>query len=89
MALVEWSEKAKHQMFSIDTRYRKAIYSKVEQLEQFPNVRLDIKKLQAVKGKYRLRVGNYRVIFEVTNGEPIICEILTVARRTSTTYKGS
>ncbi|MBO1563265.1 MULTISPECIES: type II toxin-antitoxin system RelE family toxin [Yersinia pseudotuberculosis complex] len=86
MVTVQWTTKARKQLLSIDTRYRKAISEKVNQLETFPAVTLDIKKLHSIDNQYRLRVGDYRVIFELTDGEPVICSIRTVKRRTSTTY---
>ena len=86
MVTVQWTNKAIKQLRSIDTRYRKSISEKVNQLETFPAVSLDIKKLQASDKQYRLRVGDYRVIFEITDGEPVICEIKAVKRRSSTTY---
>ncbi|AXY33938.1 type II toxin-antitoxin system RelE family toxin [Yersinia pseudotuberculosis] len=86
MVTVQWTTKARKQLLSIDTRYRKAISEKVNKLETFPAVTLDIKKLHSIDNQYRLRVGDYRVIFELTDGEPVICSIRTVKRRTSTTY---
>lgn len=86
MVAVTWTKKALKQLSSIDTRYRKAISEKVSQLKTFPAVTLDIKKLQASDNQYRMRVGDYRVIFEITDGEPVICTIQQVKRRTSTTY---
>lgn len=86
MVTVQWTMKAIKQLRSIDTRYRKAISEKVSQLESFPGVTLDIKKLHGLEQQYRLRVGDYRIIFEITDGEPVICAITSVKRRTSTTY---
>jgi len=86
MVTVTWTKKALKQLTSIDNRYRKTISEKVGQLKTFPSVTLDIKKLQASDSQYRMRVGNYRIIFEITDGEPVICTIQEVKRRTSTTY---
>ncbi len=54
-------------------------------LTGFPSVNLDIKKLTDMGSKYRLTIGDYRVIFEFDNG-PKIIEIQEVLRRTSKTY---
>lgn len=86
MVEVKWSKKAIKQLLTIDTRYRKLISDKVNKLVTFPTVDLDIKKLHGVNGQYRLRVGDYRVIFEIIDGEPVICTIKEVKRRTSQTY---
>ncbi|WP_129543386.1 type II toxin-antitoxin system RelE/ParE family toxin [Serratia sp. 1D1416] len=86
MVTVQWTKKATKQLISIDTRYRKAIKEKVGKLTTFPAVELDIKKLKGSDSQYRMRVGDYRVIFQIENGEPVICTIQEVKRRTSTTY---
>lgn len=33
----------------------------------------DIKKLEGTSGKYRLRVGSYRIIYTVDHGQLIVC----------------
>ncbi|CAI1107906.1 type II toxin-antitoxin system RelE family toxin [Serratia quinivorans] len=86
MVKVIWSKVAAKQLVRIDTRYQKAIKQKVASLTGFPLVELDIKKLKGEDTKYRLRVGDYRVLFEVTNGEPKVLEVQEVRRRQSNTY---
>lgn len=41
-------------------------------IEQLPAVG-DIKKMQGAPGYFRLRVGDYRIIYTVDHGELIIC----------------
>ncbi|MCA7001659.1 type II toxin-antitoxin system RelE family toxin [Dickeya solani] len=86
MVKVNWSRKALKQRLTIDKRYQKAISEKVTELESFPSVRLDIVSLKGKDDMFRLRVGDYRIIFQIIKGEPVICEIKEVKRRTSTTY---
>lgn len=87
MPKVEWSNKARKQLSRIDSRYREVIYDKISALEDFPDVQLDLKKLQASQGKeYRARVGVYRVLFTVIDGKPTIIQIDEIARRQSNTY---
>lgn len=86
MLKVSWSKRALKQLGTIDTRYRKRIKEKVGELSTFPDVNLDLKKLESSGKQYRLRVGDYRIIFELINGVPQVCEILEVKRRTMTTY---
>ncbi|MFB1115636.1 type II toxin-antitoxin system RelE/ParE family toxin [Dickeya dadantii] len=86
MVKVNWSRKALKQRLTIDKRYQKAISEKVTELEGFPAVRLDIVPLKGQEDMFRLRVGDYRIIFQIIKGEPVICEIKEVKRRTSTTY---
>ncbi|MBT9428933.1 type II toxin-antitoxin system RelE family toxin [Candidatus Symbiopectobacterium endolongispinus] len=85
MVQVSWSKRALKQLGTIDTRYRKRIKDKVGELADFPNVTMDLKKLESSGKQYRLRVGDYRIIFELIDGTPQVCEILEVKRRTSTT----
>ncbi|AWK13541.1 type II toxin-antitoxin system RelE/ParE family toxin [Candidatus Fukatsuia symbiotica] len=86
MVKINWLRRASKQLVMIDPRYRKAISEKVSKLTTFPTTELDIKKLRTTDNQYRIRVGNYRIIFEVTDGEPVICTIQQIKRRASKTY---
>ncbi|GKW38586.1 MULTISPECIES: type II toxin-antitoxin system RelE family toxin [Pectobacterium] len=86
MVKVIWTRKALKQRLTIDRRYQDTISEKVAELRSFPAVNLDIMALKGEARKFRLRVGDYRVIFEIVQGEPVICEVQAVKRRTSTTY---
>lgn len=86
MVEVVWSRHALKHLMKINTRFQKIIHQKVGELVSFPIVSLDIRKLQGSDNHFRLRVGNYRIIFAITGGEPVILEIKEVARRTSVTY---
>lgn len=46
--------------------------------------RLDIKKLKGEKGIFRVRKGNFRIIFHKTNTS---IKVLTLERRGSKTYR--
>lgn len=84
---IVWKKKALKQLVKIDSRYQKSIVNKVDELTSFPQVSLDIKALQGQDDYYRFRVGDYRVIFSVQNGEPTIICIERVAKRTDQTYR--
>ncbi|HEY3591693.1 MAG TPA: type II toxin-antitoxin system RelE/ParE family toxin [Buttiauxella sp.] len=87
MPEISWSKAARKQLLRIDSRYREAVFEKVSELVYFPDVQLDLKKLEGSKKKeYRVRVGVYRVLFTVIDGNPTIIEIDEVARRQSKTY---
>lgn len=86
MNTVTWKNKAIKQLRKIDTRYQASIAEKVAGLAEFPNVTLDITSLKGVDNTYRLRVGQYRVIFEVIDEEPIIISIEAVLKRDDRTY---
>ena len=83
MNKISWTVKALRQLDKIDRRYVKKIKQRVDELKDFPDVSADIKKIE---NWYRLRVGNYRVFFEVIDGEPKVVLIKEVNRRTSKTY---
>lgn len=80
------TRKAEKQLDRIDSRYIDSILTAIEQLTAFPNVQSDIKPLQGQDGKFRMRVGRYRVIFELIDGEPKIIEIQLIAKRDERTY---
>lgn len=86
MATVEWTRGAIKQLRKIDTRYRETILIKGNSLKDFPDVELDIKFLKATDNQYRVRVGVYRLMFKVINGNPTIIEIYEVTKRQSNTY---
>ena len=46
----------------------------VTAIEQLPNGS-DIKPLKGHEGLFRLRVGSYRIIYTVDNGELVVCVI--------------
>lgn len=86
MNKINWTMKATKQLLKIDSRYIAAIRNAVACLISFPDVNLDIKKLQGTESQYRARIGKYRIIFEVINDEPRIIEIQQIKRRTDRTY---
>lgn len=86
MNKIYWSVSALKQLKKMDNRYKLLITENVNQLVTFPEVALDIKKLQETENQYRLRVGRYRVVFEFVDGVPKIVEILTVKIGDNRTY---
>jgi len=59
---------------SIDKKRLKPIFSKIELLSN--NLQGDVKKLTNFTPEYRLRVGDYRVLFETEKDEIIIYRIM-------------
>ncbi len=59
---------------SIDRKRLKQIFSKIELLSN--NLHGDVKKLTNFTPEYRLRVGDYRVLFETEKDEIIIYRIM-------------
>lgn len=45
-----------------------------------------VRKIKGAERAYRIRVGSYRVIYEVYDGDNLVL-ILNISRRTETTYR--
>ncbi len=73
---------ARKQLEGMDERLKVRILDAIRSLETEPRRKrsgVDIKRLKGIKGKpdlYRLRVGKYRVIYEVSEGTVWISEIV-------------
>ncbi|EMA4138863.1 hypothetical protein U3A98_002561 [Cronobacter turicensis] len=82
---IRWTKRAYKQLGAVPESDRLTLYKKISALST-EETRLDIVKLAGLKPRYRLRVGSYRVIYERMAGVLVICLILEVKRRTTTTY---
>jgi len=58
----------------INDPHRSTIKEKIKTLENFPNTQ-QIKQLKNHNPKYRMRVGDYRVLFDITDGEIRVARI--------------
>jgi mRNA interferase RelE/StbE len=58
-------KKASESLKGVGREDRQRIVDKLKQLEDFPEVRLDIVKIAGEANAFRLRVGNYRALFKV------------------------
>ncbi|NYT61143.1 type II toxin-antitoxin system RelE/ParE family toxin [Alcaligenaceae bacterium] len=84
MCAVNWSSKAKKQLRKINRKEQGTIIDAVDELEQFPNAKNAIALTNHEHG-YRMRVGNYRVLFDADT-EVRIIEIQQVKKRDDQTY---
>jgi mRNA-degrading endonuclease RelE of RelBE toxin-antitoxin system len=84
--IVFWSRRAKRQLTTIDSRYRQRIADKLRAMDDKNAPAADIKKLSMPEGHYRLRVGDYRIIFTLDGDTCESCYVVAIKRRTSTTY---
>jgi len=71
--IVKIDDKAIKDLSKIHKAEVSKIFSKIEELEKFPHVP-NLKKLTNFEPPYRLRVGNYRVLFDLEDN------IITVYR---------
>ncbi|MEW6261856.1 MAG: type II toxin-antitoxin system RelE/ParE family toxin [Thermodesulfobacteriota bacterium] len=84
MYQVHWSKRAWKRLKKVPQSDQAAIYQAVTELRHWP----ECKKVKALRGRsgYRLRVGRYRVIFEVKVSVKII-SVQDVGKRDERTYK--
>lgn len=86
-----WRKAAQKQMRAIaDADDREKLYEHVLELKKFPHYppNLDVKPLKNGQADFRLKWGNYRVLFDYRKGEePKIIAIQFVLRRSTRTYK--
>ena len=74
------SKKALKELKIIPESDRKVIKDRISKLAYLPFAHLDVKKLKGHQNVYRLRSGNYRVIFEYSKDDGII-KILKIGKR--------
>ncbi len=56
----------------IDSKYRQLIIEKISNLAKNPNETTNVKAWKGLSGYYRLRVANYRVIYELQDEQLVI-----------------
>lgn len=70
---LEFSSEAKKYLKKLDKPTARRILEAVESLKSTPRQHLSIKKMQGYDAEvYRLRIGNYRVIYEIVDDKLII-----------------
>jgi len=83
---IVWSKAAQRACRRIDTRYQVRIENKLAKLDDRSAPQPDIRKITAAEYLFRLRVGDYRVIFALRGTPDKHCYVIAVKRRTTTTY---
>ncbi len=82
---IDWTRKALKQLMKLDSRQdRDAVYGAVDGLTAWPDCR-NIKALSGHEYSYRLRVGRFRVLFDVHEAVKVIA-IQEVRKRDERTY---
>ncbi len=72
---IEFTTRALKNLKRIDTKYQILIIEKLEALKRNPITATNVKTLKGSIGFYRLRVANYRVIYELNTGKLTILVI--------------
>jgi len=81
---IQWARKAHKQLLKLHAADQNTVYDAVEALAHMPNVH-NVKALVKHAYGYRLRVGNYRVLFD-WNRDIRIVRIEEVKKRDERTY---
>lgn len=74
---IVWAESAARELGRLEPPVARQIYSKVEELADSPY--RNVRKLKGEKG-FRLRIGDYRVIFDI-DGKRLRILVLKVGHR--------
>jgi mRNA-degrading endonuclease RelE of RelBE toxin-antitoxin system len=83
---VIWQPKATKQLLKVgDHKLRQRISAAVAKLEAWPECP-NIKPLINHRYDFRLRVGNWRVFFDLIEGLPVIISVEEVKKRDERTY---
>ncbi len=72
---IELRKSAIKDLKSISEPYKTQLHTKILELQKFPNLQ-NIKKLTNFEPAYRLRLENYRVLFDVVEDTIIIGRVL-------------
>ena len=72
---IEIRKSAVKDLKNISEPFKNKIHNKILDLKDFPNIQ-NIKKLTNFEPAYRLRVGNYRVLFDILEDTIIIGRVL-------------
>ncbi|MDO8454153.1 MAG: type II toxin-antitoxin system RelE/ParE family toxin [Sulfurimonas sp.] len=72
---IEIRKSAIKDLKSINEPLKTKLHTKILELKNFPNLS-NIKKLTSFEPAYRLRVGDYRILFDVANDTIIIGRVL-------------
>ena len=85
MHKIIYSRRAAKSFKKIPKEHQFRIRDKIENLSQNPRLPGTIKLVDYSVAKFRHRVGNYRILFDIDDGENVI-EILDIRKRGEGTY---
>ena len=78
--IIKYSKQVNKQIEALPKRIRETITEKIEKLAISPQQSQNVKALQGEDYLYRLRVGDYRVIYRLEHGELVVL-VLKVQHR--------
>jgi mRNA interferase RelE/StbE len=68
-------QKVTKQLARLDSGTRSRILDALKELEEGFSARLDIKKLKGTKYHYRIRVGDYRILFMLQSTNAFVYDV--------------
>jgi mRNA interferase RelE/StbE len=77
---IVYEREAAKALAALSQRDRRAIYVKLEQLAADPYAMSGVKRLQG-SSAYRLRVGDYRVVYGLDDGQLVVVVVRVAHRR--------
>jgi len=81
MHTIELTKTARKVYLKLPDKIRKSIREKLDRLAQYPFApHHDVKQLQGIRGCYRLRVGDWRVIYKIHN-QILTIEVIKIGHR--------
>jgi mRNA interferase RelE/StbE len=83
---VEVERRAQKALDRLPKRDRSRVVTAIDALGEYPRPAGCVAVQAAPRGTYRIRVGDYRVVYVVLDNEKVII-VARVARRTETTYR--
>lgn len=79
------SDKIAKLLAKLPPKQLKLLLIALSKIDQGDLTGLDVKSLKGVKNRYRVRVGDYRIIFTIDAQAK--CSVLFIAKRNEKTYK--
>lgn len=80
MYTIEFTRRAKKEFAKIPSQFQKQIRNKLDAMANNPRAAQQVKALKGEEGAYRLRVGDYRIVYYMENDRLVIV-VVTVAHR--------
>lgn len=80
-----FTREAKEDLLSLDKKTQRRIHIAIERFRKDPAA-VNLKKIRSFKNKWRMKVGNWRIIIELNKQERAFY-ILEIIRRSKRTYR--
>ena len=73
---IVFTKQAKKDIDALETAVKRQLYKKLTHLSTHTNISIGAKKLHNTDlGEYRLRIGNYRLIFDLDKGAIVVLRV--------------